>query len=291
MPAIPLTLDDPLKWADWLEIYALEDKDLSSSISDLERELNRNSVDMEEREQCCATVSTELGLRSKGAADGYPFTFNGSLLKQKDELTKYNSYVFCLFLSYFDGAKKRYKGIYPDRLFEHVSRIAAQNYLDGRAVRFGFPRVEAEMPKQFDQAVIKCCGHLGEGSYNGKKPGRAKDDELDVVAWKHFPDERAGKLILWGQCAAGWDWEAKLAFDPDTFRKRWIQRDFVNPPLKSIFIPHVVETTRWDFFAAAARILFDRCRIASCTFGEDELNNHADNIKTWCEWILKENAK
>jgi hypothetical protein len=33
MPAIPQTLDDPLKWADWLEIYALEDKDLSSSIA------------------------------------------------------------------------------------------------------------------------------------------------------------------------------------------------------------------------------------------------------------------
>jgi hypothetical protein len=291
MPAIPQTLDDPLKWADWLEIYALEDKDQSSSISDLERVLNQNSVEKEEREACCAAVGTELGARSKGAADGYPFTFNGSLLKQKDDLTKHIPYVFCLYLSYFDGAKKKHKNIYPDRIFEHVSRIAAQNYLDGQAVRFGFPRLPTEMPKQFDKAVISFSAHLGEVSYNGKKSGKAKDDGLDVIVWKHFPDERAGKIILWGQCAAGWDWESKLAFDPDTFRKRWLHGDFVNPLLKSILFPHVVETTRWDYFAAAARILFDRCRIASCTFGEDDLDDHTDNMKTWCDWILKENSK
>src|SRR5262245_5141213 len=176
-------------------------------------------------------------------------------------------------------------------MFEHVSRIAAQNYLGGRATRFGFPRVAAEIPTKFGQAVTVFCRLLGEVRYNGNKPGRAKDDELDVVAWKHFRDQRAGKIILWGQCAAGWDWETKLAFDPETFRKRWTLGDFASPLLKSIFIPHVVEASRWDFFCAAARILFDRCRIASCTFGENDLNDHADNMKIWCEWILKENSK
>lgn len=291
MPAIPQTLDDTLKWADWLEIFALEDKDQSSSISDLERELNRNSIETGEREQRCAAVSTELGLRSKGAADGYPFTFDGSLLKQKDDWTKYIPYVFCLFLSYFDGAKKKHKNIYPDRIFEHVSRIAAQNYLDGQAVRFGWPRFEAEIPKPFSQAVERICGQLGEVRYNGNKPGRAKDDELDLVVWKHFPDGREGKIILWGQCAAGWDWETKLTFDPDAFRSRWMQGDFVNPLLKSIFIPHVVESTRWHYVSAAAKILFDRCRIASCTFDEADVAAHSGNMRVWCDWILKENSE
>jgi hypothetical protein len=290
MPAIPQTLDDPLKWADWLEIYALEKTDKSASIGDLERELNQNSFDADDSQKCCADVSTELGSRSKNAARGYPFTFNGSLLKQKDDLTKHIPYIFCLFLSYFDGAKKKHKGIYPDRIFEHVSRIAAQNYLDGQAVRFGWPRVEAEIPKPFSEAVERICRHLGEVSYNGNKPGRAKDDELDLVVWKHFPDGRDGKIVLWGQCAAGWDWEAKLTFDPNAFRIRWIQGDFVNPLLKSIFIPHVVESTRWRNVSAAAKILFDRCRIASCTFDEADVAAHSDNMNTWCAWILKENS-
>src|SRR5437660_5736526 len=108
MPAIPQTLDDSLKWADWLEIYALEDKGQSAGISELERELNRNSLGTRQREECCAAVSTEVGLRSKSAANGYPFTFNGSLLKQKPDLAKYVPYVFCLYLSYFDAAKKRH---------------------------------------------------------------------------------------------------------------------------------------------------------------------------------------
>ncbi len=290
MPAIPQTLDDPLKWADWLEVYALEDKDQGSSISDLERELNRNSFDTQEREECCAAVSTELGLRSKGAADGYPFTFNGSLLKQKDDSAKCVAYIFCLYLSYFNAAKKKHKNIYPDRIFEHVSRIAAQNYLDGEAVRFGFPRVPSEIPAQFNKAVVSFAGRLGEVSYNGKKAGKAKDDGLDVVVWKHFPDERGGKIILWGQCAAGADWDTKLSFDPDTFHKRWLHGHFLNPPLKSIFIPHGVGTSRWDYFAAEARILFDRCRIASCAFGHADLDAHAKDIKTWCQWILKQNS-
>ena len=291
MPAIPQTLDDPLKWADWLEIYALDDKDHSSSISDLERELNRNSVETNEREQFCAAVSTELWLRAKGAADGYPFSFDGSLLKQKDDWTKYIPYVFCLLLSYFDAAKKKYRNIYPDRIFEHVSRIAAQNYLNGQAVRFGWPRVEAEIPKPFSQAVERICEHLGEVRYNGNKPGHSKDDELDLVVWKHFPDGREGKIILWGQCAAGWDWDTKLMFDPNAFRNRWMQGDFVNPLLKSIFIPHVIESTRWHYFSAAAKILFDRCRIASCTYDEADVAAHSRNMRIWCDWILKEHSK
>jgi hypothetical protein len=194
-------------------------------------------------------------------------------------------------LSYFDAAKKKHKNIYPDRIFEHVSRIAAQNYLDGQAVRFGWPRVEAEIPKPFSQAVERICVHLGEVRYNGYKPGQAKDDELDLVVWKHFPDEREGKIILWGQCAAGWDWETKLTFDPNAFRNRWMQGDFVNPLLKSIFIPHVVESARWHYFSAAAKILFDRCRIASCTFEEADVAAYSDNMRTWCDWIRKKNSK
>lgn len=270
-----------------MEIFALEDKDGSSSIGDLERELNRNSVDTQEREECCASVSTELNFRSKGAADGYPFTFSGSLLKQKEDLTKHTPYIFCLFLSYFDGAKKKYKHIYPDRIFEHIARIAARNYLDGEAVRFGWPRVPDEIPSKFTPAVKKLCEHLGEVSHNGKKSGRAKDDELDVVAWKHFPDKRSGKIILWGQCAAGWDWEDKLTFDPEAFRLRWVQPGFANPLLKSIFIPHTVNSADWDYFAAAAKILFDRCRIASYSFDKAEVELHTGNMKIWCEWMLK----
>jgi hypothetical protein len=291
MPAIPETLDDPLKWADWLEIYALEDKDRSSSIGDLERVLNQNSLDKRKCETYCAAVGTELGSRFKGAADGYPFTFSGSLLKQKDDLAKHTPYIFCLFLSYFDGAKKPHKGIYPDRIFEHVSRIAAQSYLNGQAVRFGWPRDASELPVQFTKAVEIICGHLGEVNYNGKKAARAKDDELDVVVWKHFPDRRSGKIILWGQCAAGWDWESKLSFNPNVFRKRWVQPDFSNPLLKSIFIPHVVDPNRWDYFAAEAEILFDRCRIASCSYGHCDVETHATSMKDWCAWILKENSE
>jgi hypothetical protein len=109
--------------------------------------------------------------------------------------------------------------------------------------------------------------------------------------WKHFPDRRAGKIILWGQCAAGRDWEDKLSFHPDAFKKRWLQPDFANPLLKSIFIPHAVSPSRWDYFAAEAEILFDRCRIASYSFDEADVVAHAGNMETWCKWILEENSR
>jgi hypothetical protein len=292
MPPIPNPLDDPLQCADWLEILALKDVDLSSSITgDLEPELTRNLEDKVKVQEICTDVASELNFRAKGAAAGYPFTLNGSLLRQKENVEQYVSYIFCLLLSYFDAAKKRHKDIFPDRIFEHLSRVAAQTYLNGNGVRFGSPRVTTELPTSFKKAVEKMCGYIGEGNYNEKRIFNRKDDELDVVAWKHFPDERAGKLLLFGQCAAGWDWENKLGFDPGVFCTRWIQGQLTNPPLKSIFIPHAVASDKWLFFTAAARILFDRCRIASCTFASPDLEIHRNSINQWCDFMLKAHSK
>ena len=280
---LPSDLTNPIHLADWLEILALNSADGNASHADLQRSLNRFGA--HNIEELCTGAMSELNKRTVAAGQNYPFAFSGTLLSLKDDWEQFTPYIFCLLLSVCENRRKRVAGINHEMMFEQLSCIAASNYVGGKALRFGSPRKEP--PASFGDALMKVCAEVNEWGFpSGKKVLHRKDDGLDLIAWKPFPDRQIGKLILFGHCASGEDWGDKInELRPDVFCSRWLGGD-KSPIVKTFFIPHRVALEMWDYHAAGAKLFFDRCRIAYWVSNEEFSNaTNATNVR-WCERIF-----
>ena len=178
------------------------------------------------------------------------------------------------------------------KLFEELSAAAAGQYLgDSKtSIAFGFPR--SSLPKGFREAVNCLAELLGEGEACRDRQGlqEAKDDKLDVVAWKEFPDRKASKLILFGQCAIGQHWSRKVnELQPE----KWCKRNFIElpavNPIPAFFVPRTL-SERDAEEAGIDQILLDRCRISSLCSGllDDQLEKRLWN---WIRTTLLDNGQ
>jgi len=271
---------NPIKLADWLEIISILSPDCDASRGNLESALRIASfdgiIDSDDIERKVLDVFNELEQRESAAAHAYPFNIESGVLRLKSAWTNYPAYVFCLFLSYFGLSETR---IAP-KLFESISCQAAKRYINGYAVGFGFPRTQ--LPSSFSNAVTQLCKLIGEGGQFLDQPSLgSKDDTLDLVAWVEFIDKLPSKILMFGQCAAGDNWGDKLAdLQPSVFWDQWMA--------KSFFIPHRVETDKWNFICRKAGIVFERCRLAYWAH-EGELN-FSQHIKWVQQKIVQQKA-
>lgn len=172
------------------------------------------------------------------------------------------------------------------KLFEELSAAAAGQYLGDNktSIVFGFPR--SSLPNGFRDAVNCLAKLLGEGEACRDREGlqHAKDDKLDIVAWREFSDRKASKLILFGQCAIGHNWNHKVnELQPE----KWCKRNFVRlpavNPIPAFFVPRIL-SERDAEEAGIGQILLDRCRISALCFGEldDQLEKRLWNwIRTF----------
>jgi hypothetical protein len=303
MLRLPSELKDPIKLADWLELLAILSADRNASYGDLsgalrvtgafevsDRVTGYSLLNQDERiDEMCGKVFNELHSRAQAAGHGYPFEIDaGSVLQIKPnrEWEDFPVYIFCLCLSFF-GAPSTENA--PRQLFEEVSRYAAKKFLDGDVVKFSPPRDGKKVSKSFQKAIGDLCNWLGEGDgYRPRKKSRMKpkDDRVDLVAWKDFPDARPSKIVLFGQCASNRYWEdirEKLSeLQPDKFCQHWMISVPVSQILRSFFFPHRLELEEWLYAAQYAGILFDRCRIAYWAHGESPYSHHWRWVNSTC---------
>jgi hypothetical protein len=292
MLQLPKSPVDTLKLADWLELTALLVADKQSSAADLTAALRLASIFPDETalENMVLEVYHELEHRAQAAGKAYPFKIEGNTVTLCCKRKKCRPYVFCLCLSYFGFSNKKPRKHYPERLFEDLSCDAATHYLNGRGIRFGWPR-RRPFPAQFISAVDCLCKlHVREGEGFRPQPSvdDIKDDRVDIVAWKEFPDNHAGKLLLFGACAAGTHWEEKrLELRPDEFCKNWMINDPPSPLIKAFFVPHRVQQTDWDRYTRDGGIIFDRCRISLWSTGRESLTFDKQGADKWIESALQ----
>ncbi len=302
MLELPSEIKDPIKLADWLELVALNAHDNNASYGDLSSELRRSGayeineenpedggfLQDERIDEMCGEIFDELNHRAKSAGHSYPFEVDSSVLQLKSESTweNYAAYVFCLCLSYF-GSPSGTGTNTPRRLFEDISKFAAQRFVGGDAVKMSPPR--EELPSSFADAINELCIRIGEGDgYKNQANSRIRpqDDRVDIVAWRHFPDNLPSKLILFGQCASNKDWSGwrpKLTeLQPDVFCAQWMLSPPTTTPLKSFFVPHRIDSGRWIYAARYAGILFDRCRISFWAHKTSNFRSHAEWVRDTC---------
>lgn len=307
MPSIPLPSPstDELLLADWLELLALTSPDENASYVDLERVLHREGVffsgdessidegdasilEDEAIERKIQQVSHEIESRAIAAGNAYPFMLEPRSIALRSSRQDFVPYIFCLCLSVF-GAQRATNAI--RKMFEYLSCEAAKHFLNGEVIRFGSPRNTSEIPSRFDEAVSEICARLGEGQgYSLTSPLHRKDDGLDVVAWRDFPDRVAGKLILLGNCASGNDWNEKLGeLNPLAFCSQW----FAQAPasnavmIKSFFVPRRIPAEEWRGVTLRAGIIFDRCRLAYCASMTPDFRDK-QRLFEWTNEILNE---
>src|SRR5947209_149829 len=136
MLALPRDPKDPLKLADWLELQALVSGDRNSSFGDLVTALKAASLinprDVATAEELPTIVFEELARRAKAANDAYPFELDGAVVRCKRRPLSYETYIFCLCLSYFSW-KANDSRIRPDRVFEHLCTDVARAFVVGEA--------------------------------------------------------------------------------------------------------------------------------------------------------------
>ena len=292
---LPSESQDPSDLADWLEMNALVGKAGQASLDDLRTALKASSsgqslnATVEERtiqlEGVIANVSSELAERSTLAGDAYPFRLKGSSVERKNRSRgrQYSTYAFCLLLSNIPWGKRKIKGHFPERTFEEISCLAAERYLGGQSIRFGWPRLSSRLPRAFGKAVDKLSKWVGEG--NGYDSYQAtnveRDVGLDVVAWRAV-DRRSGKLLLFGACATGEDWRDKLTeLQPKDFCDLYFRGNVSPYPTKAFFTPRMVPPRLWQNYSKRAGLIFDRCRVSALVPELPLMTQHGD---VW-EWM------
>ena len=282
MVDLPHDLTNPIALADWLELSALEAGDGNASAGDLTSALQIHNIPGSS-EDMVLQVILELEHREKAAGEAYPFVKqSATLLQLKGDWKQFAPYVFCLCLSYFQWRPAGGELIDPRKLFEEISLLAAESYIQGESFPFG--RACASGANPFETAVNQLCRRLGEGNcFVRRSSVRRRDDRVDIVVWKPFEDKLPSKLIMFGQCASGENWKDKLAeMQPDSFWSNWIVDPNVSPLLRSFYIPHAIDRNDWSYYALNGGILFDRCRIALWAHRSGTVSTD-DRYVDWCQ--------
>lgn len=300
---LPLPTDglEPRHLADWLELNALISVAGQTSLDDLRHALGAGelgstvgaspALQSSQLEQLAAEVSLEIDDRTRRTRGAYPFRMKKSSLERtiRPDRSLDSTYAFCLLMSSISWDNQRLKGFFPERMFEEISCLAAERYMDGDAVRFGWPRFKGTLPGSFGKAVEALCARMGEGI--GYRDDKAKGDEqdagLDLVAWKCIDGNR-GKLVLFGACATGLNWTSKLQeLQPLDFCDLYLLDDPIPEPSKAFFLPRIVPRTLWNHYSEKAGMLFDRCRISGLVPKLPSMNRHG-SIADWMRFALRQ---
>jgi len=283
---IPTASDGVRTHADWLEAEALASTDGSISFEalvsvfrrgggvDAVADDNGNPFDRgsETSQRVAEDAFAEMENRAYACNGRYPFRISQGLISVNAHPER-SIYTLLLLLSAV-APTTGHNG--TASLFERICTDVAEAYFGGfdegvRAFRFGSPRKKPLVTLQ--QAINHLCTELGEGGgVRDEANARHKGDAgLDVVAWKHFPDKKPGKLIAFGQCAGGSTaWDLKLSeLDGAKFAKKWLRDAFVVDPLRMFFLPRWVDQEDWTDTGVDGGIVFDRGRIASFLSGRD----------------------
>ena len=297
MLPLPDGHNEPAELADWLEFNVLVGRGRQANLDDMRDALRTGALGYSadeapvgRLEEIAADVQAEIASRAQRAQRAYPFHLKGSSLERRissaDRCS--STYAFCLAVSFLSWEKQNLAGHFPARIFEEVSRLVAQQYLGGNALRFGWPRVTTELPSKFGDAVTKLCERMGEGAeYRpNDASGDEKDEGLDVVAWRSI-DERRGKLLLFGACATGQNWEHKLTeLQPKRFCQTFLRDPVAPNPAKAFFTPRVVPQESWRKYTNKAGMLFDRCRVSLLVPQLPTKRRHGD-VREWMQTAMR----
>jgi len=303
----PLADDANVALADWAEMSAILKEDGTVSREDLARALSRtHSVseatgkdqaddtfnELQDRVDACAPIQNS-------ALSAYPFELqnNGALLAlRRSTQSNYGLvYSFLLTITRADmGSKARkLEGVDPTKVFERLCAEVLSAFWGGTSAYsgsliFGTARKKQSDNHRFQSNIEHLCEQIGEGAgfrTDALAPG-AGDGNLDVVAWRRFPDLRPGNLVGFAQCKTGIHWRQGLReLNPANFCRLFMKKPLILEPVRIYMVPSRIDRSQWEANAGDGGILFDRCRVLQ--FSSQVQREVTDDIRTWLTRALE----
>jgi hypothetical protein len=284
---------DIAELADWIEVSAWSQSDKKISRSEV-ASVFVFGEDQSEAESKIDDIWREIEYRVFFLKDKYPFCLSSDseIFSLKLEEQNVSAYIFCLLLSFYGLpkllSKKTTGGSY---LFEKLCTHVAGKYVSDsfgsvtKSIQFGSPRKEwPSNKKPLVKAISELIDQIGSGTNKAdgvrdlKNPGENNGDGgLDVVAWRCFPDDKTGFIVLFGQCATAKDHKGcvEKVGDLERFLKEYVDFDFSH--ILGLFVPHVLscgDEYNWKKIERHKNIPFDRIRIGF--YGYDWSNGEVD---------------
>lgn len=229
-------------------------------------ELSHEGIDSEDDQlnDKLDDVFKELERRISATNSKYPFEFKRYSIKldEAESITK-DVYLFLLLSTRFNMKENKiHGGIDATHLFEDLCAWVAKKYFGVNADSYVFG---TSNPGSFEDKVNEMISRLKEGdafrNRNNNTPTK-NDDAVDVVVWKDFAENRAGKLIGFGQCKTGTSWRKYIAdLKPEKFCNSWFHDRPVFYPISLFFIS---DTMNWEFNYFTTQydyVFFNRFRI------------------------------
>ena len=289
--------------ADYIEIECIRNKKVSviQMITALERgEDHFHTGELPENDPLQGIINgvlNEIDKRRLFCGNRYPFKIinqNNTIgIDNNISKTIHDIYISLLFATRLDMKTHRKKNQIDGSLaFEELSEYVGRNYLGERSESYLFGTASGE--KNFENKINHLTKKLleGEGFYSpDEKPTvYKKDGGLDVVIWKPFSDQKYGKLIGFGQCKTGTNWENHLTIlNPDAFCDTWFKKSPSVKPVNFFFVSESLSRNNWYEQTRRGGILFDRCRIMDyLSIDEKNPPPFLTRIKTWNEAVKKE---
>lgn len=289
-PGFPSSRAPGHELADYVELVCW--KQGTFSVTALERELGRleendysDGVPEDEEVQTRAGEAFQaIEHRIAACDDGYPFAMDrGCVLRDEDAWNpKHDVYRYLLLATRLNMKNNRlHSAIDGTLLFEELAAEAAKRYIGFGAESFVFGT--AGGVGNFRARVDILCREIGEGrgfmNRTGSSPTE-RDGKLDIVIWKHFADKRPGKLIAFGQCKTGTNYQDTLAhLQPDAFCDKWLHTSPSLMPVRMFCVAEALPRQNWYNLSRDAGLLLDRCRLVSCCVDVGE--NVMEEVVRW----------
>lgn len=313
----------PRPWlADWFELASIKEGSVrfDDYLDEIETgDTPSEDVDGEEctREDVLSRVLDEVNRRIRWLGDSYPFALadGGLRLQLKSDLNHgMNAYLLCLWLSAKSDDIITSDHLIVTRnernLFQACSTLCAAAFLGDHAFSFGFPRPEGT-------GILRGLSDLHAAGYPEGAPkdimeawmnSKAKDDEVDVIAWRRTNDSLPGVACFFGQSASGENWTNKpLSSDKiRSFQTAWYKYPPGTTPLRGIFIPFCPypelmedgeatyskrianETITYGIFFTRYRLPYYVGHCLGCDGGNTNLNHHEiiEELRAWSDGFI-----
>ena len=189
-------------------------------------------------------------------------------------------------------------------LFEDLCLHALKGYLGPRAtaMRIGAGADQCEgFPKRFEAVCEKVCeGKVRQRDASKEKASFAErllletsgDCGLDVVAWLDFAESKArgGRLIVFGQCKTGTNYEIAHArrLDPPELTAEYLLEPFTaahSNIVRVFMVAQRPDKPKAAKLNRAGGLLFDRCRIIDCLSADGVPKDLMEQMRNWLKAV------
>lgn len=259
----------------------LSQMDVADTLLDDERYINQGFALQGMKE-----AWNELRKREQWVGDGAATFVRRKRVIRRGDWQSYPAQSFCILLSlapYYDWWTEN-EYVEQGEIFELLTKASfSAQFSEWKIFQTGWSRSNTV---RLTDIATKVARLLGEqpGDIETWDDPQKKEQGLDLLCYRPFPDKRRGIPVYLMQCASGYNWDTKL-YTPDLGKWGDIIH-FKNSPAKAFSTPFTVQSTKYKQCLTEVKGLFmERCRLlCAAQYDENWVSRELqDRIIAWAE--------